>query len=86
MMSFLPILGWGIFWAGLAAVGAYYSFCRAPRAHSRGVSAAESFLTLLLLIPTLVWVGAKFFHVRVDIFPVLGLVLVIALISRWRSH
>lgn len=86
MMSLLPVLSWSIFFAVLAAVGAYRSFRRAPHVHSRGVAAAESLLALIMLIPALIWVGAKFFHVRVDIFPVLALVIAITFLSRWRSH
>ena len=86
MMAFLPILGWGIVLVSLAAVTAFSSFRRAPSAHSSGSALAESAFAMMLLIPTILWVGAKLFHVRVDIFPVLVISLVTWLLSRWRSH
>lgn len=86
MMSFLPILGWSIFFAILAAGTAYPSFRHSLMSRSRMVALAESALALFLLIPAVLWVSAKLFHVRVDIFPVLVISLVVWLLSRWRSH
>ena len=86
MMTFFPILSWSVFFAALAAGAAYPSFRHSPASRSRMVALAESALALFLLIPAVLWVGAKLFHVRVDLVPVLAIVLGVWLLSRWLSR